>query len=432
MIDAAPISVVIASHGRPHDLLRCVTALGFQNHPSFEVIVVADGAGLSALSGHPGAGAIKSLRFDTENLARARNLGAATAAGTVLAFIDDDAVPEPTWLSHLAASFDASGAAAVVGAVRGRNGISFQSFAPWIDRHGFTRDPGPGEDPRQAPAPGFVPKLVGTNMAIRTATFRDLGGFDEAYRFYLEDADLALRIAAVGSQVVHAPDAQVHHGFAASPRRTSERCPRSLHDNGRSLAIYLRKHGDPDELMRVVDSVRQDERRRALTHVVRGSCEPDAVPRLLADFDRGLAEGMACPISCHPPAGTAGDFRPFPGLSPGAEVHLLAGWPWQRAALSARAAELAGAGHIATLVTLGPTAVYHRVGFDSDGFWFQTGGIFGRAERHEPLFQIAAFASRVQREWLRVKPLRSVPAATFQTQLRWIRHHLEGETPGVP
>lgn len=431
MIDAAPISVVIASHGRPDDLRRCVTALGFQSHPAFEVIVVADGAGLAALSDHPRAGALKTLRFDAESLSRARNLGAAAAAGDILAFIDDDSVPEPTWLSHLAASLDASGAAAVVGAVRGRNGIGFQSFAPWIDRYGFTRDPGPGKATGDAPAPGFVPKLVGTNMAIRAAVFRELGGFDEAYHFYLEDADMARRIEAAGSKVVHAPDAQVHHGFAASPRRTAERCPLSLHDNGRSLAIFLRKHGDSDTFHRVVASVREDERRRALSHMVRGTCEPGAVQVLLASFDRGLAAGMDCPVSCHPAAGAATEFRSFPGLSSDAEVHLLAGRPWQRASLAVRAAELAGKGHIVTLITLEPSARYHRTGFDPRGFWFQSGGVFGRAERQEPLVQAVAFSSRIEREWLRVSPLRSVPNATFQTQLRWIRHNTLGESPGA-
>jgi hypothetical protein len=166
--------------------------------------------------------------------------------------------------------------------------------------------------------------------------------------------------------------------------------------------------------------------------MVRGTCEPDAVRRLLASFDHGLAEGMNCPVSCHPPAGAATEFRPFPGLSPDAEVHLLAGRSWQRASLAARAAELARQGHIVTLITLEPSARYHRTWFDPRGFWRQSGGVFGRAERHEPLVQAVAFSSRIEREWLRASPLRSAPNATFQTQLRWIRHHPQGERPGVP
>ena len=48
----------------------------------------------------------------------ARNLGAQTAAGSELVFLDADAVPGPTWLASLRASLTRSGAIAVAGAVR--------------------------------------------------------------------------------------------------------------------------------------------------------------------------------------------------------------------------------------------------------------------------------------------------------------------------
>ncbi|MCB2152739.1 MAG: glycosyltransferase, partial [Rhodobacteraceae bacterium] len=56
----------------------------------------------------------------------ARNLGLAAAAGEIVAFIDDDAVPEPRWLARLTAPFADPGIAAAGGFVVGRNGISFQ------------------------------------------------------------------------------------------------------------------------------------------------------------------------------------------------------------------------------------------------------------------------------------------------------------------
>ena len=49
------------------------------------------------------------------------------AAGEIVAFIDDDAVPEPTWLNHLVAPFGRFDVAAAGGFVRARNGISWRS-----------------------------------------------------------------------------------------------------------------------------------------------------------------------------------------------------------------------------------------------------------------------------------------------------------------
>jgi hypothetical protein len=88
----------------------------------------------------------------------------------VLAFIDDDAVPEPTWLTHHDSSLLESGATASVGFVRGPDGIRFQSRFHSIDREARTHDErADGESPFVPDLPeGRAVKLIGTNMAIRT------------------------------------------------------------------------------------------------------------------------------------------------------------------------------------------------------------------------------------------------------------------------
>ncbi|MES2906736.1 MAG: RNA polymerase factor sigma-54, partial [Pseudomonadota bacterium] len=43
-----------------------------------------------------------------------------------------------------------------------------------------------------------------------------MGGFDPAFRFYLDETDLNLRLAATGAMTAIVPVAQVHHGFAES------------------------------------------------------------------------------------------------------------------------------------------------------------------------------------------------------------------------
>ncbi|WP_372887787.1 glycosyltransferase family 2 protein, partial [Shimia sp.] len=123
----SPVSVVIVSRGRPQALARCLTGLSQQTHPSFETIVVADPSGCAAVNDGAFSGLVKLVAFDEANISAARNLGIARAAGELVAFIDDDAVPEPTWLAHLVAPFDSDPEVMAAGGfVRGRNGISFQ------------------------------------------------------------------------------------------------------------------------------------------------------------------------------------------------------------------------------------------------------------------------------------------------------------------
>ena len=414
MTTAATVSVVIASHGRPEHLRRCLTALRYQAHDAFEVIVVADTTGQAALKGHPSTPHLKTVAFDTPNLSRARNLGLAAAAGEIVAFIDDDSIAEPTWLSFLCGPIAQGRAAATVGAVRGRNGISFQSRTPFIDRNGFTRDPGLHAGDR--PSQGFVPKLVGTNMAVRRDALLSIGGFDEAFRYFLEDADVSLRLASAGLTLAFTPEAQVHHLYASSARRAADRCPKSLHDIGRSLAIFLHKHAASPDVGEVTAWFRANERRRALDHMVRGNCTPGDVGRLLASFDAGLAEGTA-----EAPGGArvfdvAPAFRPFPGLRKDAEVHLLAARSVRP--LAHEAARLAADGHVVTAFAFGLTALYHHTGFHSDGYWTQTGGQFGRSERINSIVQVPGFVDRTRTEWARIGLHRTPAGATFRTQIR--------------
>ena len=81
---------------------------------------------------------VKSVPFDTSNISAARNAGIAMAAGNVIAIIDDDAVPEPSWLTHLTAPFADPAVAASGGYVIGRNGISFQWKGRTVDHNAQT------------------------------------------------------------------------------------------------------------------------------------------------------------------------------------------------------------------------------------------------------------------------------------------------------
>ena len=131
-----PVSVVIVSRGRPAALQRCLTGVSQLQYAPFEVIVVADPDGIAAARKMDFAAHLKLVAFDKANISAARNLGIAQAAGEIVAFIDDDAVPEPQWLRYLVAPSRQSDVAAMGGFVRGRNGISYQWRAQSVDGYG--------------------------------------------------------------------------------------------------------------------------------------------------------------------------------------------------------------------------------------------------------------------------------------------------------
>jgi glycosyltransferase involved in cell wall biosynthesis len=86
--------------------------------------------------GLPFADRIKTVLQAEPNLSQARNDGIAHAAGDIVAFLDDDAVPEPTWAAPRGGLCRSAGLAAVTGPVLGRNGISLQWGPVAVDRQG--------------------------------------------------------------------------------------------------------------------------------------------------------------------------------------------------------------------------------------------------------------------------------------------------------
>ncbi len=397
---APTVSVVVVSHGRPDALCLALTGIGQLDYPSFEIVVVADQDGIKAVGRHPLAGQIKIVQFDTANISSARNAGIAVAGGQIIAFIDDDAVPEPTWLTHLIAPFSDLRVGAAGGYVIGRNGISFQWKGRTIDQHAQARDlPIQGDSPQVfANTPRSVIKTEGTNMAVRRDVLVALGGFDPAFEFYLDETDLNMRIGQAGHHTAIVPLAQVHHGYAGSSRRREDRVPTDLTQIGASLAVYLTKHsGDLGQHK----SLRDEQRRRLIRHMVSGAILPSDVARILASFDRGWADGLSRAFGAMRDFGIAPPFRSVQPTRHG-PMQVLSGFDDQHLMTAANS------GHRTTVFQFSRTALFHRVQFTPEGFWLHKGGLFGKSDRRGRLVQPWRVGSRVTSELQRIKEVRGV------------------------
>lgn len=102
----AKISVIVPFHGDISDLSNCLKGLRNQNNSfSFEVIVVESGNGSEIkklIELNPN---VIFISFNTKIFpGKARNIGVIYAKSNLLAFIDADCVPEPTWLYEIYSS----------------------------------------------------------------------------------------------------------------------------------------------------------------------------------------------------------------------------------------------------------------------------------------------------------------------------------------
>lgn len=395
------VSVVVVSRNRPSALRRCLVGLSQLRYPAFEIVVVADPAGIAAVRDGGFGETVKLLEYDVPNISAARNMGITHAAGDIVAFIDDDAVPEPLWLHHLTAPASRAEVAAMGGYVRGRNGISFQWKARGLDRQGNAY-PLSLDDARATvltPPYGHAVKTEGTNMAFRRDTLIALDGFDPAFHYYLDETDLNMRLARTGRATAIVPRAEVHHGFEENRVRNADRVPRDLFDIGASWAVFARKHIHEADRATHWKAVQAAERRRLLRHMVSGALEPRSLRRLMARLEEGHSAGLVRAIgTARLPRRAASPFLRFVSST---KPHVwITTRPARRKRDEARALKLVRQGHVVTLLSLSPTALYHRVAFTEEGVWRQTGGLFGRSERDQPLvsFHRRKVRSRTERE----------------------------------
>lgn len=202
------IAVVIATCGRPRLLTRCLNALLAQSIPAttYEIIVVDDGRSqdtrevVEAFGRRTlGAPAVRYLQpHDTRGPAGARNRGWRSATAPIIAFTDDDTVPDRHWLREgyraLSPDFAAMGGRLVVPV----------SGVP-TDHERNTQGL---EQAEFATANAFV---------WRTA-LEAVGGFDERFRrAWREDSDLHFSLMQHVGPVGWAGDAVVTHPVRAEP-----------------------------------------------------------------------------------------------------------------------------------------------------------------------------------------------------------------------
>ena len=207
----APVfSVVLPTYGRPAGLLRSLGGLAALDYPrnQFEVIVVSDGPGIPGEIDLRTAADGVTLRVERQahrGPAAARNRGAALAQGRYLAFIDDDCVPDPAWLAALGARL-ASDPALMVGG-RTINGLSDEAFPDatqlLVDFMTAYFD---------GATSGRTRFFATSNLAIPTARFREMGGFDSQFAYAGgEDRDFCARWHHAMGHSAYEPAALVYH-----------------------------------------------------------------------------------------------------------------------------------------------------------------------------------------------------------------------------
>jgi hypothetical protein len=188
---------------------------------NFEVVVVngpsTDGSS-ELLEGW--SDRVRVINFDEVHLGKSRNVGIRAAAGDVVAFIDDDAVPEPDWVSGLRAGFEDERVAGAGGLVWDHTGVELQYRYSACSRIGDPRFDlvGPFDEYMYPGADAFM-YLQGTNCSFRRDALVEIGGFDETIEYYLDEVEVCMQLIDRGHRLAVIDGAAVHHHYLPSHLR---------------------------------------------------------------------------------------------------------------------------------------------------------------------------------------------------------------------
>jgi O-antigen biosynthesis protein len=202
------VSVVVCTCNGARTLERCLEELDRVDYPDLEVIVVDDGS-TDASAAIAARHACWLISTENRGLASARNTGMLAATGEIVAYLDDDAHPDPHWLRYLVLTIEDGDFA----------GAGGPNLPP--------QDDGPVAR-CVAEAPGGpihvllsdreAEHLPGCNMAFRRTALERLDGFDPQFRVAGDDVDICWRLLEAGHRLGFNPAAVVWHSRRPSVR----------------------------------------------------------------------------------------------------------------------------------------------------------------------------------------------------------------------
>lgn len=226
-------SAVLITYGRAARLPRVLSSLFAQDYRPLQIVVVDDGSPdntedvLRARAGDCPPDVVWTVRRHGTNrgIGPARNTGIEAATGDFIAFLDDDCVARPDWITELGAALDASKEIAAVG-----GGVDEPENPTWAQKasEGMNYL---GDRPKD------VASVVGCNMAWRADFLRD-HPFDPSVRYGADELDLCFAARAAGYRVRFTPHARVTHHH----RTNIAAFLRQQYQRGRGSVWVRRKH----------------------------------------------------------------------------------------------------------------------------------------------------------------------------------------------
>jgi len=380
------VSIIINTDGRVESLKETLRCLRHLRYAHFEVVVVAGPTrdGTHELLEEWGS-EIKVGYCPLRNLSLSRNISLRIAAGEIIAFLDDDSLPEPEWLEKVLPPFRDPKVAVSGGFLLDHTGKQYQWRFGALDRFGVADESWNRATPEFNFPNSFNFPHVMANSAFRRHAVVEAGGFDEEYDYYLDESDLICRLNDAGCGIIQLDGAHIHHKYMPSVIRNKNRVPTSWYTVIKNKIYFCFINGGKhSSVVKILDRVQDfiNEQRKNVHYAIsEGLLDPDSARRFEDECDRGWREGLAAAFRKQRRLIAAAEFEsptpflPFKPYMPGSQqrcfVFLSANFPPEPVGGIGRYVDqlsraIAAMGHQVHVLTKGEG--HDRVDF-VDGVW---------------------------------------------------------------
>ena len=202
------VSIIIVNYNGKAHLEKCLLSITKSSYKNYEVILVDNNSSDSSIEfvqkNYPSVNVIKL--DNNYGFAEPNNIGAKSAKGQLLLFLNNDTITTPDFIRELVNAAEESPEVAIFQSLLLKPDGSIDSSGDFIDMYGRAYS-----SREKTSEIKNIMSARGASLMVRKEVFWDLDGFDKNYFATFEDVDLGLRAWIWGYRVVLVPKSIVYH-----------------------------------------------------------------------------------------------------------------------------------------------------------------------------------------------------------------------------
>ncbi|MEX0916771.1 MAG: glycosyltransferase family 2 protein [Candidatus Spechtbacterales bacterium] len=253
------VSIALLNWNNADETLGCLESLKDVRYPHFDVVIVDNGSADNSVA-RIKEFSQKNPSLTIEVVRNSENLGFSGGCNTAITWalengeeylllLNNDTEVEPFFLDELVKVASVSPKAGILVPsiffyyepellwFGGDTNVAWSKMNKGITSSLFKK-----ELPNEIHKPRELSFASGCAMLMRTDVLREVGGFDERFFLYFEDADLSFRFRKAGWDILWVPTSHIRHKVSATTL-TKVGSPRIHYYDTRNVLLLSEKHG---------------------------------------------------------------------------------------------------------------------------------------------------------------------------------------------